>query len=78
MFINFCLLSYLFTDIFSQISDSNGVLIHSKFDEYLKLVLQLPTAVFEGPSFGYNEMAAQACFNQGTVSESYSLYLVPF
>ncbi|XP_071808063.1 dystrobrevin beta-like isoform X1 [Asterias amurensis] len=51
--------------VFSQISDSNGVLIHSKFDEYLKLVLQLPTAVFEGPSFGYSENAAQSCFGQG-------------
>ncbi|XP_038057535.1 dystrobrevin beta-like isoform X5 [Patiria miniata] len=51
--------------IFSQLSDSNGVLIHSKFDEYLKLVLQLPTAVFEGPSFGYSETAAQSCFGQG-------------
>ncbi|XP_071478082.1 dystrobrevin beta-like [Diadema antillarum] len=51
--------------IFSQISDSNGILIHSKFDEYLKLVLQLPTAVFEGPSFGYDENTAKACFGQG-------------
>ncbi|XP_030839337.1 dystrobrevin beta isoform X2 [Strongylocentrotus purpuratus] len=51
--------------IFSQISDGNGILIHSKFDEYLKLVLQLPTAVFEGPSFGYDENTAKACFGQG-------------
>lgn len=51
--------------IFSQISDSNGVLISSKFEEYLKLILQLPTAVFEGPSFGYDENMAKSFFNQG-------------
>lgn len=51
--------------IFSQISDTNGILISSKFDEYLKLILQLPTAVFEGPSFGYDENGAKSFFNQG-------------
>ncbi|XP_017599034.1 PREDICTED: dystrobrevin beta isoform X3 [Corvus brachyrhynchos] len=41
--------------IFSQISDSNGLMIFSKFDQFLREVLKLPTAVFEGPSFGYTE-----------------------
>ncbi|XP_030637452.1 dystrobrevin, beta a isoform X2 [Chanos chanos] len=50
--------------IFSQISDSNGVMTLSKFDQYLREVLKLPTALFEGPSFGYNEHAARSCFPQ--------------
>nr|XP_032817303.1 dystrobrevin beta-like isoform X5 [Petromyzon marinus] len=48
--------------IFSQISDSNGVMVLNKFDQYLHEVLKLPTAVFEGPSFGYTEQAARSCF----------------
>ncbi|XP_077991474.1 dystrobrevin beta-like [Glandiceps talaboti] len=48
--------------IFSQISDANGVMVWAKFDVYLKEVLALPKAVFEGPSFGYNETAARSCF----------------
>ncbi|PIK37991.1 putative dystrobrevin beta isoform X2 [Apostichopus japonicus] len=52
-------------DLFSQLSDANGVLISTKFEEYLKLILQLPTAVFEGPSFGYDENTAKTVFNQG-------------
>ncbi|XP_071835541.1 dystrobrevin beta-like isoform X2 [Apostichopus japonicus] len=51
--------------LFSQLSDANGVLISTKFEEYLKLILQLPTAVFEGPSFGYDENTAKTVFNQG-------------
>ncbi|XP_037537569.1 dystrobrevin alpha [Nematolebias whitei] len=50
--------------IFSQISDSAGILVHSQFDQFLREVLKLPMAVFEGPSFGYTEQAARACFAQ--------------
>uniref|UniRef100_A0A3P9NU13 Dystrobrevin, alpha n=1 Tax=Poecilia reticulata TaxID=8081 RepID=A0A3P9NU13_POERE len=50
--------------IFSQISDSAGVMVHSQFDQFLREVLKLPMAVFEGPSFGYTEQAARACFTQ--------------
>ncbi|XP_031451866.1 dystrobrevin beta isoform X3 [Phasianus colchicus] len=50
--------------IFSQISDSNGLMIFSKFDQFLKEVLKLPTAVFEGPSFGYTEHSVRTCFPQ--------------
>ncbi|XP_066170651.1 dystrobrevin beta [Sylvia atricapilla] len=50
--------------IFSQLSDSNGLMIFSKFDQFLREVLKLPTAVFEGPSFGYTEHAARSCFPQ--------------
>ncbi|XP_028372545.2 dystrobrevin beta isoform X4 [Phyllostomus discolor] len=50
--------------VFSQMSDSNGLMIFSKFDQFLKEVLKLPTAVFEGPSFGYTEHSARACFPQ--------------
>ncbi|KAM9323616.1 dystrobrevin alpha isoform 3-T4 [Pholidichthys leucotaenia] len=50
--------------IFSQISDSAGIMAHSQFDQFLKEVLKLPMAVFEGPSFGYTEQAARSCFAQ--------------
>ncbi|XP_060679505.1 dystrobrevin alpha isoform X11 [Hemiscyllium ocellatum] len=50
--------------IFSQISDSNGIMIYVKFDQFLREVLKLPTAVFEGPSFGYTEQASRSCFSQ--------------
>ncbi|XP_054676009.1 dystrobrevin beta isoform X11 [Grus americana] len=50
--------------IFSQISDSNGLMIFTKFDQFLKEVLKLPTAVFEGPSFGYTEHSVRTCFPQ--------------
>ncbi|XP_061588409.1 dystrobrevin alpha isoform X8 [Cololabis saira] len=50
--------------IFSQISDSAGIIVHSQFDQFLREVLKLPMAVFEGPSFGYTEQAARTCFGQ--------------
>ncbi|XP_039604718.1 dystrobrevin, beta b isoform X4 [Polypterus senegalus] len=50
--------------IFSQISDSNGMMIFTKFDHFLREVLKLPTAVFEGPSFGYTEYSVRMCFPQ--------------
>ncbi|TRZ10447.1 hypothetical protein HGM15179_016657, partial [Zosterops borbonicus] len=50
--------------IFSQLSDSNGLLVFSKFEQFLREVLKLPTAVFEGPSFGYTEHAPRSCFPQ--------------
>ncbi|XP_071663331.1 dystrobrevin beta isoform X10 [Patagioenas fasciata] len=50
--------------VFSQISDSNGLMIFTKFDQLLKEVLKLPTAVFEGPSFGYTEHSLRTCFPQ--------------
>ncbi|KFP09838.1 Dystrobrevin beta, partial [Egretta garzetta] len=50
--------------VFSQISDSNGLMIFTKFDQFLKEVLKLPTAVFEGPSFGYTEHSVRTCFPQ--------------
>nr|XP_031322553.1 dystrobrevin beta isoform X1 [Camelus dromedarius]XP_031322555.1 dystrobrevin beta isoform X1 [Camelus dromedarius] len=50
--------------VFSQMSDSNGLMIISKFDQFLKEVLKLPTAVFEGPSFGYTEHSVRTCFPQ--------------
>ncbi|XP_043990369.1 dystrobrevin alpha isoform X3 [Gambusia affinis] len=50
--------------IFSHLSDSAGIMVHSQFDQFLREVLKLPMAVFEGPSFGYTEQAARACFIQ--------------
>ncbi|XP_075779334.1 dystrobrevin beta isoform X9 [Pelodiscus sinensis] len=50
--------------VFSQMSDSNGLMIFTKFDQFLREVLKLPTAVFEGPSFGYTEHSVRTCFPQ--------------
>uniref|UniRef100_A0A8B9LIG5 Dystrobrevin n=1 Tax=Astyanax mexicanus TaxID=7994 RepID=A0A8B9LIG5_ASTMX len=50
--------------IFSQISDSGGTMVFAKFDQFLREVLKLPTAVFEGPSFGYTEHSVRTCFPQ--------------
>ncbi|XP_030577020.1 dystrobrevin, beta a isoform X3 [Archocentrus centrarchus] len=50
--------------VFSQVSDSNGVLVLSKFDNFLREALKLPTAVYEGPSFGYTHTLARCCFPQ--------------
>ncbi|XP_069813739.1 dystrobrevin alpha isoform X22 [Dendropsophus ebraccatus] len=50
--------------IFSLISDSGGLMVYQKYDQFLKEVLKLPTAVFEGPSFGYTEQSARSCFSQ--------------
>ncbi|XP_051537890.1 dystrobrevin alpha-like isoform X2 [Myxocyprinus asiaticus] len=50
--------------VFSQISDANGVMIYSQFDQFLREVLKLPMTVFEGPSFGYTEQSTRSCFPQ--------------
>lgn len=56
--------AFVLTDIFSQMSDSNGLMMFGKLDQFLKEALKLPTAVFEGPSFGYTEHAVRTCFPQ--------------
>ncbi|XP_029447087.1 dystrobrevin alpha isoform X13 [Rhinatrema bivittatum] len=50
--------------IFSMISDNSGVMVYGRYDLFLREVLKLPTAVFEGPSFGYTEQSARSCFSQ--------------
>ncbi|XP_049445322.1 dystrobrevin beta-like isoform X7 [Epinephelus fuscoguttatus] len=50
--------------VFSQVSDPGGVLVQSKFDAFLREALKLPTAVHEGPSFGYTHTLARSCFPQ--------------
>ena len=53
-----------FLDIFTQISDSSkNALIFQKFDLCLRDLLQLPTSVYEEPSFGYKGTLAKACFD---------------
>ena len=47
-----------------MISDSSGVMVYGRYDQFLREVLKLPTAVFEGPSFGYTEQSARSCFSQ--------------
>ncbi|XP_060536455.1 dystrobrevin beta isoform X2 [Cylas formicarius] len=49
--------------IFSQISDSNGLLISWRFNEYLQEVLALPAAVYESPTFSYADTLAGSIFN---------------
>ena len=48
--------------MFSQISDSSGFMDHDRFADFLQQVLALPTAVFEAPTFGFNEGLAGQCF----------------
>ncbi|XP_070843030.1 dystrobrevin beta-like isoform X2 [Chaetodon trifascialis] len=50
--------------VFSQVSDSNGVLVQSKFDGFLREALKVPTVIHEGPSFGYTHTLARSCFPQ--------------
>ncbi|XP_062266813.1 dystrobrevin, beta a isoform X3 [Platichthys flesus] len=50
--------------VFSQISDSGGVMVLSKFDGFLREALKLPTVVHEAPSFGYTHTTARSCFPQ--------------
>lgn len=50
--------------MFSQVSDSRGVLVQSKFEAFLREALKLPTAVYEGPSFGYAHALTRPCFPQ--------------
>ncbi|KAE8598698.1 hypothetical protein XENTR_v10016905 [Xenopus tropicalis] len=50
--------------IYSMISDTNGMMVYGRYDQFLREVLKLPTAIFEGPSFGYTEQAARSCFSQ--------------
>ncbi|XP_068895669.1 dystrobrevin beta isoform X4 [Tenebrio molitor] len=49
--------------IFSQISDSNGLLLQWRFNEYLQEVLALPAAVYESPTFNYTDSLANTIFN---------------
>lgn len=58
--------------VFSQISDSNGLLIQWRFNEYLQEVLALPAAVYESPSFSYTDTLAASIFspsNKVTVND---------
>lgn len=70
-----CDLSFSFppSDIFSMISDSSGVMVYGRYDMFLREVLKLPTAVFEGPSFGYTEQSAKSCFSQQVNEETQGL-----
>ncbi|KAK0181306.1 hypothetical protein PV327_003599 [Microctonus hyperodae] len=51
-----------FRYIYSQISDSNGHMIHWRFAEYLKEVLSLTAAVYESPSFPFTENLSSSIF----------------
>ncbi|KAG8319009.1 hypothetical protein J6590_100517, partial [Homalodisca vitripennis] len=49
--------------IFSQLCDGNGHMVAWKFSEYLREVLCLPAAVYESPSFSYNDNLATDIFS---------------
>ncbi|PAV85383.1 hypothetical protein WR25_09822 [Diploscapter pachys] len=51
--------------MFSQISDTNGIMDHTKFTDFLQQILALTTAVFEAPTFGFTEAAVLQCFQKG-------------
>lgn len=42
-------------DIFSQISDGGGQLVHSKLGDFLREILSIPAAVYESPTFNYKD-----------------------
>nr|XP_057912787.1 dystrobrevin, beta a isoform X2 [Doryrhamphus excisus] len=50
--------------VFSQVSDSNGAMVLSKFDYFLREALKVTSAVHERPSFGYTNNMARSCFPQ--------------
>ena len=55
---------FILSDIFTQLSDvGKNSLIFQKFDACLKDLLQLPTSVYEEPSFGYRDNLAKSCFD---------------
>ncbi|XP_031553860.1 dystrobrevin beta-like [Actinia tenebrosa] len=63
---------------FSQIEDDNGILNFPKFEAYLRELLQLPSAVGEGPTFGFAEDVASSFFKpqgplarQGTTLQNF-------
>ena len=58
--------------MFTLISDASGHLIRARFDEYLRDLLMLPAAVYEGTSFRYTEEASRTFFD--TVGHDISLY----
>ncbi|GIY88165.1 hypothetical protein CDAR_191261 [Caerostris darwini] len=41
--------------IFSLICDNNGLLVQSKFADFLREILQVPCSVHESPTFGYRD-----------------------
>ena len=62
--------------IFSQIADqTTGFLMLAKFDLFLKECLALPTAMYEGPSFGYSANLAKGVFttNQDSIHPQISV-----
>lgn len=69
-----CLWVCVRADTFSQVSDSNGALVQSKFDGFLREALKVPTAVHEGPSFGYTNTLARSCFPQQVPVCSHTLF----
>lgn len=64
--------------VFTQISESNGMLNQSRFDAYLKELLHLPAAVGEEPNFGYNEDTMREFFKPRGILDQNSTNLDQF
>lgn len=56
-----------FRYVFTQISDEDGSLNTEKFDQYLKQLLVLPSAVREEPNFGYSISIMDQFFNSKNI-----------
>ncbi|XP_012942689.1 dystrobrevin beta isoform X2 [Aplysia californica] len=54
--------------IFTLISDPSGHMVRARFDEYLRDLLMLPAAVYEGTSFRYSEEASRTFFDANPVT----------
>ncbi|GFO03095.1 dystrobrevin beta [Plakobranchus ocellatus] len=62
--------------MFTLISDSSGHLIRARFDEYLRDLLMLPAAVYEGTSFRYTEEASRTFFDTKPVTVNDFLFVM--
>lgn len=65
-------------DIFSQISDSNGLLLSWRFNEYLQEVLALPAAVYESPTFNYTDTLCTSIFSPVMIAHELLIEIFSF
>ena len=54
----------VFADAYSLVSDASGRLTRLRLDMFIQELLILPAAVFESPSFEYNDGIARSLFDQ--------------
>ncbi|XP_057303270.1 dystrobrevin beta-like isoform X2 [Hydractinia symbiolongicarpus] len=61
-----------FRYVFTQISESNGILSVAKLDNYLRDLLTLPCAVGEEPNFSYSEDILDSFFQPGALNRTHT------